>query len=286
MTIRSKISIFTNQSFFFFFFFGWTGEFHSLRNIKNRSCSLIHSSNSIKTNQKGNIRRGGLENYKILERKTPLLARASAHIFASLKQCWILTVGIFLRAFLQLAIITSLPLFLQSSFCSRSTTSFASNSIITLVKFKSIHRLIPSHSAHSFTATLVVYPMALAKPLTHSPYEFQIIPPPPALPGFPDDDPSVFSLNHILGRENHQTWMIVYGCLTLSFTPRKGNSVALDIVSSIRGLQVEFSLNITLFCLSHKHHTPNGKREPQGMLEFYLWWEVQLIRSQSNKFVP
>ena len=70
----------------------------------------------------------------------------------------------------------------------------------------------------------------------------------------------MFSLNHILGGENHRTWMIVYGRLTLSFTPRKENLAALDIVSSIRGLQVEFSLKITLVHLSHKHYTPNEKK--------------------------
>ena len=156
--------------------------------------------------------------------------------------------------------ITSLPFFLPSSFCSRSITSFTSNSIITLVKVKSIHRLIPSRSAHNSAATLVVYPMALAKPLTHSLWEFRIIPPPPALPRFPDDDSSVFSLNHLSRGENHRTWMIIYGCLALSFTPSKANSTALDIVSSIRDLQVELSLKITLFCLSHEHQTPNGKR--------------------------
>ena len=47
--------------------------------------------------------------------------------------------------------------------------------------------------------------MDLKKPLIHFPSQSLIRPPPPALPGFPLEAPSVFNLNHSTGGLFHFT---------------------------------------------------------------------------------
>ena len=147
---------------------------------------------------------GGKEkDKKSCENKAPLLASASAHLLASLKQCLIIVLGIFFRLSLQSATITSFPFKLPPHFFKRSTTSFASNSIITVGRFNSMHIFKPSRSAQSPATTLVVVPIARAKPPTHSPLAFRIMPPPPTRPRFPKEDPFVFSLCQFCGGGSH-----------------------------------------------------------------------------------
>ena len=141
---------------------------------------------------------GGIEKIKKSWGRTPLLASASAHLFTSLKQCWILTLGIFLRYSLQSATITSVPLKLPASFYRWSTTSFTSSSISTTARFRLMHILIPSHKGHNSAAMLAVNPITLAYPHTQSPWEFLMIPPPQlARPRSPKEDSSEFNLNQL-----------------------------------------------------------------------------------------
>ena len=166
---------------------------------------LIHCSVCIQVEQKGNITKGEWKITKSWESRAPLLERALMHLLASLQQCGTLFLWIFCRPTLQSTIIISLLLKLPSSLCNNSTTSLASSSIKTLGKFNSTHKLMPSRNAHSFAVTLVVCPMALEYPHTHSPQWLRINPPPPALLGLPKEEPFEFNLNQCSEGGNHWT---------------------------------------------------------------------------------
>ena len=106
--------------------------------------------------------RGKEKDKKSCDSKAPFLVSASTHLLATLKQCLIIILGIFFRFTLQSATIISFPFKLPPSFFKRSTTSFASNSIITVGRFNSMHIFKPSRSAHNLAAALVVIPIARA----------------------------------------------------------------------------------------------------------------------------
>ena len=158
---------------------------------------------------------------------------------------------------------TSLSIVFPSSFKSKLTTIFASSSITTFVKFKSMHKFIPSRIAHNSAATLVVWPIVLAYPLTQAPFESRTRPPPLALPGLHNEDPYKFSLYQFSGGGCHRTWTETIGRLTLPLTPRNANSEALAIVLDLNGHWEEVSLKTTLLRQSHKLQSPNGKIVPQ-----------------------
>ena len=75
----------------------------------------------------------------------------------------------------------------------------------------------PSLNAHHSATTLVVCPIDLENPLTQSPWQSLITPPPLALPGFSHDAPSVLSLCqppngliHLTGIANlEETWQLL-----------------------------------------------------------------------------
>ena len=91
-----------------------------------------------------------------------------------------------------------LPLLIQS------TTTLASISISTARMLRDRHKSKPSLRAQSSASTLVATPILRVNPLTQPPWASLINPPPPALPGLPKDEPSVFNLAHLeLGLDQH-----------------------------------------------------------------------------------
>ena len=76
----------------------------------------------------------------------------------------------------------------------RSTTIFASISISRRVIPNCAAMVSPSLSAQNLAMTLVVIPIFQAKPWTQLPLWSRMTPPPPALPGFPIEAPSMLSL--------------------------------------------------------------------------------------------
>ena len=223
---------------------------------------------------------------KSWDKRVPILGSALAHLLASLKQCWILTLEILLRHSLQSANITTFPVRLHASFYKRSTTSFASSSISTIASLRSMHMLIPSRSAHNSATMLVVYPTDLAYPQTESPWKFLMIPPQLARPGFPREDPSVFNLNQFSGGGIHLAWILVKGGLIFPFKPKKANSNSLIMASEWTDLWGDPSLNITLLWFNQRLQTPKGKMIPQGMPEVEVCYDLQLIHNQLNRFEP
>lgn len=57
-----------------------------------------------------------------------------------------------------------------------------------------MQRVSLSLIAHNSVSKLLAQPIALMKPSTHWPWRFLMRPPPPARPGQPGKEPSVFSL--------------------------------------------------------------------------------------------
>ena len=148
---------------------------------------------------------GWIKTTKSWFKRAPCLAKLSAHLLASLKQCINLTLEIFFRPSLQTATSASKLLNLLVSFLTKSITTLASNSISTAGSLRAMQSRMPSRKAHSSAATLVVMPMARAYPFTHSPFSFRISPPLPAKPGLPFDEPFEFNLNQLLGGFSYLT---------------------------------------------------------------------------------
>lgn len=121
-------------------------------------------------------------------------------LLASLKQCTILTKGIFFSPSLQSATITLELFALLLLLLMRSATTFAFNSISTADRLREIHRQILTLKAHNLAATLVVTCIARAYPFTDLPKLSQMIPPPAKL-GLPTDEPPEFNLYQLRGGE-------------------------------------------------------------------------------------
>ena len=102
---------------------------------------------------------------------TPLLAKASAHLLASLKQCCTWECGICVSSYLQSSTRAEFSPLKLLEVTIKLTTNLASKSIITAVNCCWKHKLRPSRKAHNSAATLEVEPIFLEKPLSHSPFQ-------------------------------------------------------------------------------------------------------------------
>ena len=150
----------------------------------------------------------------------------------------------------------SRPFWLRVSFCSKSTTTFASNSMITAGIFNAMHSRIPSCRAQSSVVALVVTLMALAKPFIHSPLVLRSSPPCPARPGFPSDDSSVFSFTQFFGGRYQWIWIVMRRPFALALTPSR---VALATTSSSRQFVPLFGQ--TLYCCGEATIPTNQKEK-------------------------
>ena len=130
--------------------------------------------------------------------------------------------------------------------------------MITVGIFNAMHSQMPSRRAQSSVVALVVTPMALAKPFIHSPLVLCSSPPPPTRPGFPSDDPSVFSLTQFFGGRCQWIWIVVRRPFALALTPSRENSVALATTSFFRSVRT--FCRQTLYCCSEAT-IPTNQRE-------------------------
>lgn len=64
-------------------------------------------------------------------------------------------------------------------------------------RFRVLHKKRPSLRAHNSASTLVALPIFRVQPAIHIPLLFRTKPPPLALHGFPNEEPSVLSLNQL-----------------------------------------------------------------------------------------
>ena len=112
-----------------------------------------------------------------------------------------------------------------------SRIALAFISITTAVKFLSTHNIKPSLKAHSSAIKLEVIPICLENPKTQFPYSSRIIPPPPALPGFPSDDPSILSFLHPSTGFSHLTGFKTWQIASLAFKAQWIKSIALWRIS-------------------------------------------------------
>lgn len=127
----------------------------------------------------------------------PFLAKILAHLFASL-YTWATQTCVRL-AIRDLQSRSSGENFLLelSALFSISTITLASRSTSKHIIPSWMARAKPSLNAHNSATTLVVYPIDLENPLIHLPSLLLINPPPPTLPGFLSEAPSVLSLCHL-----------------------------------------------------------------------------------------
>ena len=148
----------------------------------------------------------------------PHLASASVHRLPSLYTCTTWTQGILLSKHLQSHKRGKYGLLVSTLKFTRSTTTRTSNSTIkfSIPSLKASFRL--SLNAQNSADMLVAKPMDLANPLSHFPLQSLINPPPPALPGFPQEAPSKLSLNHPSGGLDHFTCIETL-CLTFIIFP-------------------------------------------------------------------
>ena len=91
----------------------------------------------------------------------------------------------------------------------------------------SITKERPSRRAQSSAMTLDADPICLVKPLNQFPSWSQITPPPPAGPGLPFDEPSVFNLIHPGMGGVHWTQIGTEALLVVEGPTIKKNSQAL-----------------------------------------------------------
>ena len=77
----------------------------------------------------------------------------------------------------------------------------------------------PSRKAQNSAMQLLVHPRGLAKPVSHSPSLPLITPPPPAIAGFPNTEPSVLSLVHPSCGFNQATRITAFYLSALALKP-------------------------------------------------------------------
>ena len=140
---------------------------------------------------------GGLSKTKnSLAMQLPSLASASTHLFPSLNTCTTRVWRNLLSKYLQSLRRGRYGLLAPPVEVMRLTTTLASNSTTNFWTPMPKASFNPSLSAQNSTTKLEACPMDLENPLIHFPLQSLIKPPPPALPGFPLEAPSVFNLNH------------------------------------------------------------------------------------------
>ena len=169
----------------------------------------------------------------------------------------------------------------------RSATTFASNLTSTASKLREIHRRILSLKAHNSVATLAVAPIARTYPFTHLPKLSLMIPPPPAKPELPIDEPSEFSLNQLRGGRSHFTWILMRPGDCFSVMPRYATSATLAEVCFCRSLGVLVLPKTMLFRRSQRDQIAMGKIIPQSISDtphFRVLWQFR--RSQSRTLAP
>ena len=135
----------------------------------------------------------------------PSLASASAHLFPSLNTCTTQVWRNLLSKYLQSLRKGTYGLLAPPVEVKRLTTTLASNSITNLKTPMSKASFNPSLSTQNSAIKLEACPMDLEKPLIHFSFQSLTKPPPPTLPGFPFEAPSVFNLNHCPGGLFHFT---------------------------------------------------------------------------------
>ena len=125
-----------------------------------------------------------------------------------------------------------------------------------------------------------VIPSDLANPVTQSPFSLRISPPPPAIPGLPTTDQSVFSFSHPTGGLVHFTWMLVLRFLLgLSLTIAKNSALFLIQRSWMFLFTVPEEKRKEFFWF-HNCQIPNGKTIFQGR-----WWCLNVLFEEQFTFI-
>ena len=104
---------------------------------------------------------------------------------------------------LQSSTMEEMIVLVRLGFARTSRMALVSIPISTTWLFLRIQRERPSRTAHNSDMKLEVMPMILENPSNQAPVSSRRIPPPPAIPRLPKDDPSVLSLIHPLGGFSH-----------------------------------------------------------------------------------
>ena len=166
----------------------------------------------------------------------------------------------------------------------RSTETRESISISRWVIWSSKANCIPSKRALNSAWTLVICPMVWEKPPNHDPQESWISPPPPAIPGFPKEEPSVLSLALPKVGGSHFT-VIEEADFELALSPmRQKNSAANDRIFLIGSGNIGEVLKAKRFLHNQIVHKPKENTVCQAI--WLLSWaleEEQLNEIQSKR---
>ena len=138
-------------------------------------------------------------------------------------------------------------------------SSFISNSWIS----SWLQRMRPSRMVHSLASRLLTLLIFLRNPFAHLPWSSRMSPPPPAGPGQPKAEPSIFNLNQPgLGRFD-LTWINFFPKTSIWGMTRQENSDARISTSLIKeGLRLE-CWKLHLFLWSHRFQIPKRKKVSQ-----------------------
>ena len=142
----------------------------------------------------------------------------------------------------------------------------------------------PSLSPYNSAMKLLVEPICLVKPATHSPCSSCTIPPQPDLSDPSKHDPSVFSFFQPAGGISQRKLLMVLQFGFLGESTQQINSETWFIISFGRFWFSVFLLKTTIFRLFHIHHLAKEKVIFQGgfpWARLLLVFPLRLIQSWS-----
>ena len=150
---------------------------------------------------------------------------------------------------------------LLNSLVTQPSTTLASNSISTAKRFKLIQNLKSFLRAQSLAPTLNATPIGRVKPLTQLPLWSRIKPPPLAIPGLPNEEPSVLNFIQPNSRLFHRTWKCCLLLIKTDLEAQNKNSLATaSACTSLYRLQLKGELlNTTLFLCNQSLQTSKRK---------------------------
>ena len=139
----------------------------------------------------------------------------------------------------------------------------------------------PSLKAHSSASKLDVTPMFLEKPNTQLPISSLRIPPPPANPGFPKEEPSVFNFHQPLLGLSHLTSFIMNLLTAFQSVAYQWNSLAWLTIWTVRfGLKLVL-WKMNLFLCFHNNQIASIKTIFHGgWLCKITWFLAALVVNQ------